>query len=119
MKFSIILPCFNSKSYINKCVDSILSQSFSDYELIVIDDGSTDGTSQILDEYASTYPHIHVHHFSNAGVSIARKRGISLATGEYSIFVTLTTLLNLIIWRISMRVSLSTIILISFGVRSI
>ena len=56
MKFSIILPCFNSKSYINKCVDSILSQSFSDYELIVIDDGSTDGTSQILDEYASTYP---------------------------------------------------------------
>lgn len=87
MKFSIILPCFNSKSYINKCVDSILSQSFSDYELIVIDDGSTDGTSQILDEYASTYPHIHVHHFSNAGVSIARKRGISLATGEYSIFV--------------------------------
>ena len=50
MKFSIILPCFNSKSYINKCVDSILSQSFSDYELIVIDDGSTDGTSQILDE---------------------------------------------------------------------
>ena len=49
MKFSIILPCFNSKSYINKCVDSILSQSFSDYELIVIDDGSTDGTSQILD----------------------------------------------------------------------
>lgn len=87
MKFSVILPCFNSKLYINKCVDSILAQTFSDYELVAIDDGSFDGTSQILDEYASTYPHIHVHHFSNAGVSVARKRGIANANGEYSIFV--------------------------------
>lgn len=87
MLFSIIIPCFNSKDFLRKCLDSILSQSFSDFEIIAIDDGSTDGTSKILDEYNSKYPFIHVYHFSNSGVSISRKRGITLATGEYIIFV--------------------------------
>ena len=87
MLFSIIIPCFNSKNFLRKCLDSILSQSFSDFEVIAIDDGSTDGTSEILDEYNSKYPFVHVYHFSNSGVSISRKRGITLATGEYIIFV--------------------------------
>lgn len=87
MLFSIIIPCFNSKVFLRKCLDSILSQSFSDFEVIAINDGSTDGTSEILDEYNSKYPFVHVYHFSNSGVSISRKRGITLATGEYIIFV--------------------------------
>lgn len=87
MLFSIIVPCFNSKMFIRTCLDSILLQSFSDFEVVAIDDGSTDGTSQILDEYSTDFPCIRVYHFSNAGVAISRKRGITLATGKYIIFV--------------------------------
>ncbi len=87
MLFSIIVPCFNNKGFIRKCLDSILLQGGNDFEVIAIDDGSTDGTSQILDEYAAKWPCIHVYHFSNAGVAISRKRGITLATGRYIIFV--------------------------------
>lgn len=87
MLFSIIVPCYNNKNFIRQCLNSILFQSFSDFEVIAIDDGSTDGTSEILDEYASQYPFVHVYHFSNAGVAISRQRGITFSTGTYIIFV--------------------------------
>lgn len=87
MLFSIIVPCFNCEDSIRRCLNSILSQSFSDFEIIAIDDGSTDGTSSILDEYDSKYEFIHTYHFSNSGVSISRKRGVTLASGKYIIFV--------------------------------
>lgn len=85
--FSVIVPCFNSKNFIRKCIDSILAQDYDDFEIILIDDGSTDGTSMILDDYSSKYSRIKVYHFSNAGVSYSRRRGITLATGNYFIFV--------------------------------
>lgn len=85
--FSVIVPCFNSKNSIRKCIDSILAQDYHDFEIIVIDDGSTDGTSMILDDYSSKYSCIKVYHFPNAGVSYSRRRGITLATGNYLIFV--------------------------------
>ena len=85
--FSVIVPCFNSKNFIRKCIDSILAQDYDDFEIILIDDGSTDGTSMILDDYSSKYSRIKVYHFSNAGVSYSRRRGITLATGNYLIFV--------------------------------
>ena len=85
--FSVIVPCFNSKNSIRRCIDSILSQTYNDFEIILIDDGSTDGTSMILDDYSSKYSCIKVYHFSNAGVSYSRRRGITLATGNYLIFV--------------------------------
>ena len=87
MMFSVIVPCFNSKNSIRKCIDSILAQTYNDFEIIIIDDGSTDGTSTILDDYSSKYSCIKVYHFSNAGVSYSRRRGITLATGNYLIFV--------------------------------
>ena len=87
MLFSIIVPCFNCEDSIRRCLNSILSQSFSDFEIIAIDDGSTDGTSSILDEYDSKHEFIHTYHFSNSGVSISRKRGVTLASGKYIIFV--------------------------------
>lgn len=87
MKFSVIVPCYNSKKYIRNCIDSILAQDFEDFEVIIIDDGSTDGVSEILDKYAYLYSNIKVYHFPNAGVSFSRRRGISLSTGEYLIFV--------------------------------
>lgn len=87
MMFSVIVPCFNSKDSIRKCIDSILEQSYHDFEVILIDDGSTDGTSEILDEYFFKFPYVQVYHFANAGVSYSRRRGITLATGDYLIFV--------------------------------
>jgi len=87
MMFSVIVPCYNSKSYVRKCIDSILAQSYHNFEIILIDDGSTDGTAQILDDYATVYSYIHAYHFENSGVSYSRRRGIALATGDYLIFV--------------------------------
>lgn len=87
MLFSIIIPTFNAAKNIRKCLDSILNQTFSDFEVLVINDGSTDETENILEEYSSKFSNIRVFNFSNSGVGISRRRGISLAQGEYLIFV--------------------------------
>lgn len=87
MMFSIIVPCYNCKDFVRDCIESIIKQNYYDFEVILIDDGSTDGTSQILDEYASIYSFIYTYHFVNEGVSYSRRRGITLATGDYLIFV--------------------------------
>jgi len=87
MLFSIIIPTYNSKDSIRNCIDSILAQTFEDFEIVVIDDGSSDGTSAIIDDYAKINDKVKVYHFTNAGVSIARQRGVSLSNGEYLMFV--------------------------------
>lgn len=87
MMFSVVIPCFNSKDSIRKCLDSILAQTYRDFEIVIIDNGSNDGTSEILNEYANEYNYVRVYRFINAGVSYARRRGIVLATGDYLIFV--------------------------------
>ena len=87
MLLSVVIPIYNAKNFILNCLTSVLNQSFSDFEIVLIDDGSTDGTAKILDKYAEKYEKVNVHHFENAGVSIARQRGLSLANGEYVIFV--------------------------------
>lgn len=87
MFFSIIVPTYNSKKFIRNCLDSILSQTFKNFEVIVIDDGSTDNTLNILKEYEKKDSRIFFYHFENAGISVARRRGISLACGDYLIFV--------------------------------
>lgn len=86
VKLSIVIPAFNIENYIGKCLDSVLAQTFSDYELIVIDDGSKDRTGKILDEYAKKDSRILVVHKENGGVSKARNLGIELASGEYFLF---------------------------------
>lgn len=85
--FSVIIPVYNSDKTIRKCLDSVLNQTFGDFEIIVINDGSTDDSSDICKEYALRYTNIRVYDFPNEGVAIARKRGITLATGEFVIFV--------------------------------
>lgn len=87
MLFSIIVPTFNSENSIRRCLDSILSQSFFDFEIIVINDGSTDNTGKILNEYANIHSCVKVFNFANSGVGISRRKGISLAQGQYLIFV--------------------------------
>ena len=87
MKLSIIVPIYNIAPYLRKCVDSLLTQDISDYEIILIDDGSTDECPQICDEYAKQYSHIKVIHQENAGLSAARNTGIKVAQGDYILFV--------------------------------
>lgn len=86
---SIIVPVYNGKSSIEECVASIAAQTYGNIELIIVNDGSTDGTGAILDELASRYPKLKiiVRHTANEGVSAARNTGIDLATGEYIAFL--------------------------------
>ncbi|MGN9161722.1 glycosyltransferase family 2 protein [Clostridium sulfidigenes] len=86
-KISIIVPVYNVEKYIHKCVDSILNQTFKDFELILIDDGSTDSSGEICDEYGELDERVIVIHKENGGVSSARNLGIRLAKGEYIGFI--------------------------------
>jgi len=87
LKFSIIVPVYNSELYLEKCVNSILKQSYQNIELILINDGSTDGSSRLCDEIAEKDSRVVVIHKLNGGVSDARNVGIKKATGEYILFV--------------------------------
>lgn len=85
--FSVVVPVYNVEKYLHRCVDSILAQSYGDFELLLIDDGSKDQSGAICDEYALKDNRIRVFHQENAGVSAARNKGIDEARGEYVIFV--------------------------------
>lgn len=86
-KHSIIVPAYNTGDAIRRCIDSIIAQSYSDWELIIVDDGSGDSTPAIIDDYARKNERIHAIHISNGGVSNARNIGIENAKGEYVMFV--------------------------------
>lgn len=84
---SIIVPVYNAKSTLRNCVESILAQSYSDYEILLVDDGSKDESKNLCDEYARTNTKIKVFHQANAGVSAARNVGIKNAVGKFIMFV--------------------------------
>lgn len=86
-KFSIILPVYNTEKYIKECVDSVLAQTFHDYECIVIDDGCTDNSIQIIEKCIGDNKKFHIYHENNSGLSVARNFGISKAEGEYLVFL--------------------------------
>lgn len=81
MFFSVIVPIYNVESYLEKCIESVLRQSFADFELILVDDGSTDGCPQLCDSYKDS--RIKVIHKNNGGLVSARQAGIKIASGEY------------------------------------
>ncbi len=87
MLFSFIIPIYKVEKYLNECVDSILKQEFTDYEIILVDDGSPDGCGIICDEYERKYDFISVIHKENGGLSDARNVGLSAAKGEYILFI--------------------------------
>ena len=87
MKISIIVPVYNAELYLARCLESILSQSFTDFELLLIDDGSTDGSGEICDTYAEKDRRVRVFHKENGGVSSARNLGLKEAKGEWICFV--------------------------------
>ena len=82
-KISVIIPVYNVEKYLNRCVDSILNQSLQDFEIILVNDGSTDSSPKICDEYAQQDERIRVIHKQNARVAAARNDGIKVAQGEF------------------------------------
>ena len=87
MKLSIIVPVYKVRRYLQRCIESILQQTYTDYELILVDDGSADGSSVICDRYAQECDKVRVIHKKNGGLSSARNAGIAAARGEYITFV--------------------------------
>ena len=78
-KVSIVIPVYNSAKYLRECIDSVLAQFFSDWEVVAVDDGSSDDSPAILDEYAAKDSRIKVIHKANGGVSAARNDGLAAA----------------------------------------
>lgn len=89
LKLSIIVPVYNVAAYLHKCVDSLIAQDIApeEYEIILVDDGSSDGSEQIVDEYAARHNNIVVIHKVNEGVSVARNTAMAVAKGKYIQFV--------------------------------
>ena len=86
-KVSVIIPVYNVWNYLRKCLDSVINQSLREIEIILIDDGSTDGSGKICDEYAAQDNRIQVIHEPNEGLSCARNNGISISTAPFIMFV--------------------------------
>ena len=82
-KVSVIVPVYKAEKYLRKCVDSILAQTFKDFEVLLVDDGSPDGSGAICDEYAKKDPRVRVFHKENGGVSSARNAALNVALGKY------------------------------------
>lgn len=87
MQFSIIVPVYKAEKYICSCIESILTQRCTDFELLLIDDGSPDKSGEICDNYSKTDKRIRVFHQQNKGVSAARNTGLDNVTGQYVLFV--------------------------------
>ncbi len=84
---SVVVPIYNVAEYLNECIDSILDQDYKTTEILLIDDGSTDHSGKICNEYARKHRNIRVIHQENAGLSAARNKGLSVAKGYYICFI--------------------------------
>lgn len=87
MLVSVIIPVYNSEIYLRRCIASVLRQTLQDLEIVLVDDGSTDDSGVICDEYAKKYTNVHVYHKQNEGASLTRKYGLSKVRGRYVTFV--------------------------------
>ena len=86
-KFSIVIPVFNTDKYLNKCIDSIINQSYKDYEMIAVNEGSSDKSQDIIDSYGEKIKSIHIIDKNTVGPSYSRNVGVSKATGDYILFL--------------------------------
>lgn len=87
VKVSIIVPVYNVEDYLDRCVKSLLTQTYRNIEIILVDDGSPDGCPQMCDDYALAHPQISVVHKSNGGLASARNAGLNVADGKYILFI--------------------------------
>ena len=86
-KISVIIPVYNVEKYLKRCLDSVINQTYKNLEIILVDDGSTDNSGKICDEYAKNDKRIIVIHKENGGVSVARNIGLDICTGDYVNFI--------------------------------
>lgn len=86
-KVSVVVPIYNTEPYLERCMQSLLSQTLKDIEIILVDDGSPDCSPKMCDEYAQKDSRIKVIHKRNAGLGYARNSGLEIATGEYVAFI--------------------------------
>lgn len=86
-KVSVIIPVYNSGQYLQTCLESVISQTLRDIQIICVDDGSVDSSSQILERFAAVDPRITVLHQTNSGAGAARNFGLQVARGEYLSFL--------------------------------
>ena len=94
LAISIIVPVYNVEKYLNRCLDSILNQTFTDFELILIDDGSTDSSGAICDEFSLLDQRVVVRHKENGGICSARNLGLDISQGDYIGFCDSDDLIN-------------------------
>ena len=87
MKVSVIVPVYNTEKYLEKCLDSIVNQDFDDYEIIIVNDGSTDNSFKIINKYVDKYDNIKAFTKQNGGLSSARNFGIAKSSGKYLMFI--------------------------------
>lgn len=107
---SIVVPVYNAAKYLEECIASVFSQSFDDWELILVDDGSSDGSGLIIDRMAEADPRVKAIHRANGGMSAARNTGIAAARGEFMYFLDADDVLHpdalkLLLRRLRMRAS--------------
>lgn len=87
MTISAIVPVYNTEKLVGRCIDCVIAQTYPDWELILVDDGSTDGSLSVLKEYETKDSRIKVIHQENAGPGLARNKGIQNASGDYIVFI--------------------------------
>ncbi len=87
IKYSFIVPVYNTSKYLKKCLDSLAGQTFKSFEIIIVNDGSTDNSKNVISEYKKKYKNIKVVNQKNGGLSMARNNGVKEATGKYLIFI--------------------------------
>lgn len=104
MKISVIIPVYNCEKYLADCLDSVLNQTYQNFEIILVDDGSTDASGKICDQYAAEHERIRVVHQENHGVSHARNVGLSLITGDAVSFIDSDDTLELDMYELLVRV---------------
>ena len=114
-KISVIVPVYNVEKFLTRCIDSILAQTFTDFELLLIDDGSKDKSGEICDEYAAKDSRIRVFHKQNGGVSTARNLGIDKAQGEWVYFVDSDDWIEIETLSIVQSIDMRKIGIIKFG----
>lgn len=93
MKISVIVPVYNAEKFLNNCIESVVHQSYTNWELLLIDDGSSDSSAEIMKAACKNDARIKEFHQKNAGPGIARNKGIEIATGDYIVFWMLTIIL--------------------------
>lgn len=116
IKFSIVVPVYNVKQYLEKCLNSILNQTYKNFELIIVDDGSNDGSKDICDEYLKKNKKIKVIHKQNGGLSDARNFGVEKACGDYLLFIDSDDYIEpLLLEKLNESLQLAKVDIVRFG----